>query len=238
MLKAILFDLDGTLLQMNQDEFVKLYFTSLVKFLAGHGYEPKKLTEAMWTSIGAMIKNTGKRTNEEVFWSVFSHEYGKDMSADEPLFERFYLEEFDNVSTVAEQFDIIPSLIKKLKGDGYKLILATNPVFPLIATKKRAAWAGIDISDFDLVTSYENSSYSKPNLDYYRSILTTMGLSADECLMVGNDVSEDMIAESLGIRVYLITRHLLNKNNIDITHYPQGDFHDLQRYISELNDDK
>ena len=86
MLKAILYDLDGTLLPMDQDEFVKRYFHSLISALAKQGYEPEGLSRAMWVSIGAMISNNGAATNEEIFWQAFSREYGKDMTADIPLF--------------------------------------------------------------------------------------------------------------------------------------------------------
>ncbi len=237
MLKAILFDLDGTLLQMDQDIFVDKYFGSLITFLTKRGFEPQKLKKAMWTSIEGMIRNTGKGTNEEVFWSIFSSEYGKDMTPEIPLFEEYYNTEFDNVSVVCERTPIVPTLIKDLKDRGYVLILATNPVFPLIATKKRALWAGVDISDFELVTSYENSFYSKPNPDYYRAILSSLSLSADECLMVGNDVSDDMIAKSLGMRVFLLANHLINKDGEDINSYPNGDFSSLIRYISEITNE-
>ena len=32
-----------------------------------------------------------------------------------------------------------------------------------------------------------------------------LNVSPEECLMVGNDVSEDMIAETIGMKVFLIT---------------------------------
>lgn len=236
-IKAILFDLDGTLLQMDQDSFVNKYFGSLISFLARRGFEPKKLARAMGISIEGMIKNTGGGTNEEVFWSIFSREYGKNMTPEIPLFEEFYNTEFDSVSVVAEPTPAVPELIRELKSRGYMLILATNPVFPLIATKKRALWTGVDISDFELVTSYENSYYSKPNIDYYKAILSSLSLSADECLMVGNDVSDDMIAKSLGMKVFLLTNHLINKDGEDINNYPNGDFSSLMRYISEISDE-
>ena len=43
MIKVVLFDLDGTLLPMDQDKFIEAYFGGLVKKLAPHGYEPQKL---------------------------------------------------------------------------------------------------------------------------------------------------------------------------------------------------
>ncbi|MBQ4071442.1 MAG: HAD family hydrolase [Clostridia bacterium] len=230
-IKVILFDLDGTLLPMDQDEFIKMYFGGLVRALLPHGYDAERLPKAIWLGTGAMIENDGMATNEEVFWQTFSTVYGKNVREDEPLFEKFYAEDFDKVSAVATPDPAVPELIHRLKADGYRIALATNPVFPAIATQKRTRWAGISVDDFELYTTYENSRYCKPSLDYYRGILDKLGVSAEDCLMVGNDVSDDMVTEKLGMKVFLITKHLINKDGADISGYPQGDFHDLYEYI-------
>jgi FMN phosphatase YigB (HAD superfamily) len=117
---------------------------------------------------------------------------------------------------------------------GYEVALATNPIFPSIATRKRISWTGLDYNDFKLVTTYENSSFCKPNLKYYEEILSKLGYQANECLMVGNDVAEDMIASKLGMKVFLLPKCLINKNNEDINKYPHGDFNDLIRFIKSL----
>ena len=107
-------------------------------------------------------------------------------------------------------------------------------MFPAIATCSRVRWAGLEPSDFDLITTYENSCHSKPNIAYYRDILETMNLKPEECLMVGNDAEEDMIAETLGMKVFLLTDCLLNRKNKDISKYPQGSFPELLEYIRAL----
>lgn len=55
-IKAVLFDLDGTLLPMDQDEFVKAYFGLLAKRLAPLGYEVEKLYQVLWKGVAAMVK--------------------------------------------------------------------------------------------------------------------------------------------------------------------------------------
>ena len=57
---TVLFDLDGTLLPMDQEIFVKTYFSLLAKKLAPHGYEPEALINAVWAGTRAMVKNTGE----------------------------------------------------------------------------------------------------------------------------------------------------------------------------------
>ena len=125
-------------------------------------------------------------------------------------------------------------VIQTVKAGGIRVVLATNPIFPAIATQKRIAWAGLSPDDFELYTTYENSRHSKPNPDYYRDILTEIGLSPEECVMVGNDVSEDMIAQTLGMKVFLLTDCIINKYQKDISVYPRGDFDALITFIKEI----
>lgn len=235
-IKAVLFDLDGTLLPMDQEVFVKAYFGGLVKALAPHGYEPSGLVDAIWTGTAAMIKNDGSKTNEERFWERFASIYGEKARADEPYFEAFYESEsgFDRVRDVLGFTPEAKEIISLIKAKGIRIALATNPIFPAIATEKRIAWAGLSPSDFELYTTYENSRFCKPNLAYYEDILNKLGLKGEECLMVGNDVGEDMIAKNLGMQVFLLTDCLINKTDKNITDFPHGSFPELKSFIEEL----
>lgn len=233
-LKAVLFDLDGTLLPMDQDVFVKAYFGGISQKLAPYGYNPKELIAAIWQGTGAMIKNKGDKTNEQVFWDAFKAIYGEECLKDTPYFDKFYEENFDDVKSVCGFNPKSAETVKALKAKGIRVILATNPIFPRIATEKRIRWAGLEPEDFELFTSYENINCSKPNLMYYKEILSRTGLSAEDCLMVGNDVGDDMVAESLGLKVFLLTDCLINKAETDISAYPNGSFDDLNVYIDNL----
>lgn len=234
MIKAVLFDLDGTLLPMDQEVFVKTYFGLLAKRLAVRGYNPQALIDAVFAGTKAMVKNDGSRTNEEVFWDLFGNRFGKESKKDIVHFEKFYKEDFDNVRLSSGFNEKAKIAIEKVNEKGLRLALATNPIFPSIATEKRIKWAGLDKSDFELYTTYENSCYCKPNLKYYQNILNQLGLRGEECLMVGNDVGEDMVAKELGMSVFLLTDCLINKDNKDISHFPQGNFDDLISFIESL----
>lgn len=233
-IKVVLFDLDGTLLPMDQDIFIKHYFGGIGKKLALRGYEPNKLIEAIWLGTKAMINNDGKYTNEKVFWDTFARIYGEKVRKDEPYFEQFYIEDFDKIKNVCGFAPQAKEVITLTKDLGYNVVLATNPIFPMIATEKRIVWAGLDKSDFSLITTYENTSYCKPNLDYYLEILEKLGVLPEECLMVGNDVNEDMVVKELGMKVFLLTDCLINKNNLDISVFPNGSFVELIDYLKKL----
>lgn len=234
MITAILFDLDGTLLPMDQDIFLKAYFGGLVKAMAPHGYDPDLVVKSIWAGTGAMIKNDGTHTNEEVFWDSFCGFFGKDARSDEPVFQKFYETDFQKVSAVCGHDPRAKDTIREIKEMGYRTILATNPLFPPIATRSRVRWAGLQPEDFEYITTYDNSSFCKPNLRYYEEILSRQGLSPAECVMVGNDVGEDMIAESLGMKVFLLTDCLINKSGEAIDRFPQGSFPELLEFIRGL----
>lgn len=231
MIKVILFDLDGTLLPMDQEEFVKCYMGQLAEKMAMHGYEPKRLVKTVWAGTEAMVRNSGLNSNEEVFWRVYRQIYGQDAMQDLPLFEDFYAADFSKVRVSCGFNPLAAELIRVLKQKGYRLALATNPLFPATATRQRIRWAGLRPEDFELVTTYENSRHCKPNPDYYRDVMGALKVKPEECMMIGNDVGEDMVAGRLGARVYLLTDCLINKKEEDIGRYPHGSMAELLEYV-------
>ena len=233
-IKAVLFDLDGTLLPMDQEVFIKAYFGGIAAKLAPHGYDPKALIGAIWQGTEDMIKNDGGVTNEEAFWRRFCTLMGENSRKDEPIFEDFYKNEFQAVKNVCGFSEESKKIIDSLKSRGIRRILATNPIFPRIATESRVRWAGLEPEDFELITTYENIGYCKPNPKYYEDILERQGLKPCECVMVGNDVGDDMVAEKLGMKVFLLTNDLINKGDADISVYPSGSFAELAKFINEL----
>ena len=235
MITTILFDLDGTLLPMDQDLFIKEYMARMAKMMASYGYDPERLTGAIWKGTGAMIKNDGTESNYDVFWKVFTSIFGEEARNDEPLFEAYYHTEFQNAKKVCGFSPYANELIQKIKALGFRIALATNPLFPPIATQSRIKWAGMNPDDFELITTYDNSRYCKPNLNYYRDVLNALHVTAEECVMVGNDVGEDMVTAKLGMQVFLMTDCLINHKNEDISQYPHGSFPELMAFVRGLN---
>lgn len=234
MITTVFFDLDGTLLPMDQEVFLNAYMGGLAAKMAPHGYDPKLFVKSIWMGTAAMVKNDGSARNDEVFWNTFSAVYGRDTRVDEQIFENFYRNEFQNVSKACGFDERAAEAVREIKQMGKKVVLATNPLFPAIATLSRTRWAGLDPNDFEYITTYENSFHCKPNPDYYREIMDKLGLQSEECLMVGNDVTEDMVPLSLGMKVFLLTDCMINKENKDISQYPNGSFPELLEYIRSL----
>lgn len=231
---TILFDLDGTLLPMDNAAFTKGYFKLLAARLAPLGYEPEKLVDAIWSGTAAMVKNDGSQNNEAAFWKRFSEIYGEKVLGDLPVFENFYATDFQQAKAICGFNPKAAETVRTAKNLGFRVALATNPIFPAIATESRIRWAGLQPEDFELYTTYENIGYCKPNPAYYQELLDQLNESPERCLMVGNDVAEDMIAEKLGMQVFLLTDCIINKEDADISLYPRGGFDDLLEHIRTL----
>ncbi len=232
-LKAVFFDLDGTLLPMDQDRFVKGYFRRLCEKMSPLGYSPDALVQGIWAGTEAMIKNDGSCTNETRFWQVFSSVCGPEVLNHVDVLDDYYAKEFQQVQEDCGFSPNAAKAVELVKNLGLIPVLATNPIFPSVATLSRVRWAGLDIADFAYYTVYENSSYCKPNPRYYQEILDRLNFDSREVLMVGNDVSEDMIAETLGMKTFLLTDCLINKKEEDISRWRGGGFEELFSYLRE-----
>ncbi|NLZ81300.1 MAG: HAD family hydrolase [Clostridiales bacterium] len=232
-MNTVIFDLDGTLLPMDQELFIKTYFKEWAKTIAPFGYLPEDFQKDVWVGTKAMLDNNGSMTNEERFWESFVKIYGEEVREMEPEFHKFYLNEFSRAKVAIAPAPLSDKCIKILKKKGYTVALATNPLFPRVATLTRMGWAGLDPSDFEIITTYENSSFCKPKLEYYKNILIELGKEANECIMIGNDVREDMCVEDIGMDTYLLTDCLIDHGK-DILKYRQGNFEDLYDFINKL----
>lgn len=230
-MNTVLFDLDGTLLPMDQDHYIEAYLNMLGEHFAAD-YDPEALREAILRGTGAMIQNDGSRTNETCFWQVFSAALGAGVSGRKADFDAFYRERYNDLRSAAGFTPLAAETVKALKEKGYSLILASNPLYPEIATRARMRWAGLREEDFLLVTAYEKFSYCKPNILYYREILAICGREPRDCLMVGNDVDEDLCAAEIGLETWLLTDWLINRQNRDISSHRRSTMAEFRTQVN------
>lgn len=233
MIKHVLFDLDGTLIHFDHSLFVKNYVSLLSKKLA-HLTDPIKFSEQLLTATGLMIQSTnGSKTNAEIFWDYLNTNTKLPKETLDPLIESFYDNDFEQLKEIVTVPEILP-IIRKILNKNIPITVATNPVFPIKAVKNRLAWAGLQDIDFKLITTYESCHYCKPNLQYFQEIADTLGTKPEECLMIGNDVSEDLAAGRIGMKTYLLTDYILNRHNIEIQADYVGTVADLTQDIEHI----
>lgn len=208
--KAILFDMDGTLVPMDTHTFTNGYFKFLLKKLAPYGVDPATFARNMWAGVAAMVKNDGIMTNEEAFWIVFEKLTGLQKDVINAQCLDFYGNEFQQAKQFTEENPLAAEAVRIAREKADLVILATNPLFPMVGQITRMGWVGLKPADFDLVTAYEEDRYCKPNPMYFTSICQRMGVKPEECLLIGNDEGEDMYAGTLaGLHCYLVTNWMI-----------------------------
>ncbi|MBF1276747.1 HAD family hydrolase [Parvimonas micra] len=233
-MKAIFFDLDGTLLPLDEKLFVDIYFAELSKVFSVYNIDSKKLVETIWTATHEIIKNDGKRTNEEAFWDKFKSIVNIDLSDVKEVLKKFYANEFfTKLKKCSTENSLAKVAVELAKKNGRKVVLATNPVFPIDALV-RLKWIGLDIDDFDYVTHYSNSSFSKPNPKYYLDLCEKLDVEPKDCLMIGNDERQDIFAaSSAGMNCYLVTDYLYTYPECKVN-CEKGSFEDLIEKLKVL----
>ncbi len=207
-MKAILLDLDDTLLSNDIQTFLPAYFESLARFVKDK-ISPERLIRELLRGTDFMDSDSASDlTNEEAFESVFYASSGLIRGEMRPLFERFYAEEFPKLRVFTRPIFGARKLMEMAFFRGWQVVIATNPVFPRTAVEQRLDWAGVPVQDFAyaLITSLENMHATKATPAYYREILAKLKFPPGDCLMVGDDWSRDVVpAAEEGIPVYWIT---------------------------------
>ncbi|NLG51984.1 MAG: HAD family hydrolase [Chloroflexi bacterium] len=225
-IRALLLDLDDTLLLNDADVFAEQYFRALVAKVE-HLCPAATFMEAMDTAIHAVWRNDGSQgTNAEVFGDAFFARV--DCSPDElmPLLDDFYAHDYNGFQCYTSPDPDARALIELATQRRYQIAIATQPVFPLPAVLARLRWAGVSAETYhyDYIASYDTMRACKPHPHFFESLMALLGRQPDECLMVGDSVEADMPARNLGIKTFWVNRQGLPAPTPCNAH---GTLHDL-----------
>jgi len=204
MLKAVLFDLDNTLILFEEEKFLLGYYPVLAARFAGV-FPDGKFAERLMKATVVLRDNDGSKINRELFLEAFCD--GLKVGRDDVWnrFEQFFGLDFDMFKDAVTATPGAQAAFRHVKARGLKIVVATNPIWPLVVQKKRLAWAGLGDIDVDLITHIDNMSYCKPQLGYFRQICQLINVQPEECLMVGDDPANDMVAAGAGMKTYQAT---------------------------------
>ncbi len=239
MLKTVLFDLDGTLLGVDMQDFLKEYFIALSKVIKPYMEEDEFLSLILTATRAMVVNNNPEKTNQEAFIETFFGDIDLKPAELMPIFDEFYRNEYLALKEVTEFLPLAPEVIDTALKHNLEIAIATNPIFPEAAITERLKWAGISRSSCSFVTTYENMHFCKPNLDYYREILHNLGRTPSECMMVGNDVDQDMAAGKLGMKTFLADKYIVNRHNrSDIQADYRGSLANLKELLLALGNDR
>lgn len=208
MIKAILLDLDDTLLGNPTEAFVKNYLGLLSRHLAARLGARDGVVNALMAGVGAVVASDDPRTtNWDTFYATFTPLLNADQAQFEAAVTEFYRDVYPHLRATTHQHPGARRLVDWLLARDYRVAVATNPFFPATAVEQRLAWAGVPVGEvpFALVTTLENMHYAKPHPAYYEEVLARVGVQADEAVMVGDDWENDIVpAHRAGINTFWI----------------------------------
>ncbi len=231
----ILFDLDGTLIEFPPDEFVGIYLGSAADFFKDIVTNPKVFVQEILKSTEVMeMANNPETTTLEDFISDFCPKFPHlTCHQIQERFEQFYQTKFENIRPIIKPNKEAQALLQRIRVElpELKVVLATNPVFPYIAVKRRMEWGGLNESYFDYITHAENSHFCKPNLRYWTEILDKFNIPPEKGLVVGNDAYRDLLASKVGLKTFLIDNFVENEKESQISPDWRGNYQDLAKLL-------
>lgn len=209
MLSGVLFDLDGTLLDITLDSFLREYFAQLGPAVAeafGHGIDERSGLQLVLAATDAMMHAHPGRTNQQAFNHYLIEHARVNLEDELPsrALDRFYSDVFPSLQGTKAPKRGARQVVETALSLGLKVAIATNPIFPRAAILERMRWAELDGLGIDVVTSYENMHATKPQAHYFLETAKMLGVPAEECLMVGDDPALDLPAADTGMRTFFV----------------------------------
>ncbi len=232
---TLLLDLDNTLLHNNTEIFIPEYLKALSRYLEDH-IDPVKLKKALLAATDVMAANNRldrslKQTFDEVFYPAIGYE---EHQLTETL-NNFYSQKFSSLQKFTSPIPAAVTLVKKAVERGYRVAIATNPLFPLTAIIQRLEWSGLPADEypFALIPSYETFHFAKPNPAFLAEFLAQLGWEEGPVIMVGDDMINDIEpARSLGI----CTVWIKNSRNVgQINSTPTVTLEEISQFLPWLD---
>jgi FMN phosphatase YigB (HAD superfamily) len=230
-IKFLLLDLDGTLIKFDMNTFIQNYL-HLIQDYFSHLQFARSVPDWILGGTAVMLNSLETMTNKEKFSRYFQQKSGLSENQIWEIFLHFYDTDYNKLRKITEPMQGAKSFLKAALDADYQLVLATQPVFPEIAVRKRLLWAGLEEIPFRLITHIENMKASKPHRQYYEQILMMLESSGEDCLMIGNDIEMDMAAKHYGIQTYFLEidskNPVIEVENAD----NRGDFNKLAELLN------
>ncbi len=234
-LKAVLFDLDGTLLRVQMAAFISCYVDGLAACCADL-VTPKTFQQAMLGSIRMLVQcdGNGRETNERRVFSTLQERLAVPEKLLRERFDQYRRERVSELQPLVKPIPLARVILEECRQHGVQLVLATNPVFPRFMIDARLEWGELKGQSFCHLTCFENSRFCKPHAGYFQEILSQLQLNPEQCLMVGNDTQHDLAAAAVGMPTFLVDTWIVERDGPDWPCPQRGDHAALQTYLRDL----
>ena len=212
-IQAVLFDLDGTLVEVDMQRFIPAYLRRLAGRLGSH-VEPQRTMRTLQGAVMTMLGGTaGDVSLEELLRATLAEELQIEWGAYQGALADCCRHDLEELRPLVTPHPLAREMVEACLGRGWRVVLATNPIFPRAVVDARLAWGGLDDLPFEPVTTYENSRYCKPHPGYFADLLGVLDLPPQACLMVGNDTLQDLAAGQLGLPTCLLTTWRIDRGS-------------------------
>lgn len=229
MIQAILFDLEGTLINVNMADFMRNYLGILAPRFANL-LSPDKFSKQLLRCLEASQSNPKpEQTNIQTFYDDFSKATGQSILTLRPIFQEFYESDFPALRCLVQAIPQGDKVVEYAIQQGFLTAVASNPVLPLIAMQEHVRWAGLTPEHFKIIPALDNFHHFKPQLGFFRELAEGLGVEPENCLLVSGQ-AQDIIYRELGMKMFFVGS-LESEEQVDYS----GNLDDLFRLISQGN---
>ncbi|KGK86699.1 hydrolase [Desulfosporosinus sp. HMP52] len=227
MIQAILFDIEGTLTNLDMVKFMQNYLGILAPRFS-HIISPDKFTKQLIKSMENVQKERNhEQTVMQAFFEDFSKSTGQSVQTLKQIFDRFYTTDFPALRCLVQPNAHGAKVVAKSIQEGFLTAIVSDPLMPLVAIQEQIRWTDLNPEQFKVIASLDNFHYTKPQLEFFNEIAEKLGVRSESCLLVSTH-SKDLICQELGMQVFLIEKALESKNQ----DHQAGQLEDLYRLIS------
>lgn len=198
---AVLFDLDGTLLDIDGEAFLDAYIEAMTNWWGPA--DSTTFRHAVMAAAVPIFAHHPDRTNGEVFRDHLGAHLGLHPDEVRARICRFHQEGLPALRPPALPVPDARACVAHCLGLGLRVAVATTPIYMPEVIALRLRWAGLADLPWDLVTHSERMHACKPHPAYFAEVADHLGLAPDACVMVGDDPLQDGPASQTGMAVLL-----------------------------------
>jgi FMN phosphatase YigB (HAD superfamily) len=203
----VLIDMDGTLIGQPGALFHNLFAFFAIMRLSKLS-TIKQLLKAVKKTQSILLSQHSFASNKDAFFETLASELSVKRARVERFAGKFFDADYPFICLFLHREAAARRLLDLLHSSGKHVTLATNAVFGKREIELRLQASDLYLHDFDLVTSWDEMSSTKPHADFFEQTLKKIKVNSSQAIMIGNDPYYDLPAYKAGIDTLLVGKKL------------------------------